>query len=251
MANELLLSWSEWQSQLTQMHQVNDCRAVDVGFGNLLVSALAGGEPPAHKRYAAVRAFYGRDKKGWVKLSDQDDPKQFMRDLLASAAPGDKEKNPIEMPVVFFSRQLGSTVAEGDIHISQKGVDQLVDLDSQQPIGQVNLHHEELTYTVGVCAWNVPTLDYITRLLSARFRHKIRGFAFESELAGFQFPATADVMTRLLSWSPASPPAETDRLLCLTTTIEVITEAHELQGLESKEVKYRLLEPQPMFEAMR
>ncbi len=252
--SEELLSWTEWQSQVTQRHQVNDCKAVDVGFGNLLVSAMAGGEAPEHKRYDAVRGFYRRQPNSWVKMTDQDDPKLFLRDLMASAAVtkklDGKAINPIEMPIVFFTRQPGSMVSDGEIYAPRKSLALLGDTDTQKPMGRVNLHHESLTYIIGVCAWDVPTLDFMTRQLAARFRHHIRGFSFECELAGVKFPADADVLTKTVSWDPASPPADTDRLLCLTTAIEVIAEAHELEGLESKEVGYRLMEPYPLFEVL-
>lgn len=253
--SDVLLSWEEWQTTLTQRHQVNDLAAVDVGFGNLLVASLHGGEPPANKRYDAVRGFYTRSPKTWVQLTDKDDPKLFLRDLMASAStskPADqKPKNPIEMPVVFFTRRPGVMVAEGEIYVPRRELALLGNVETGQPSGRVNLHHEALTYTVGVCAWNMPTLDFMSRLLSARFRHHIAGFAFECTLDGMTFPAAADVLTKTLSWEPASPPSETDRLLCLTATIEVIAEAHELEGMESSQVGYRLLEPVPMFEAMQ
>lgn len=252
--SEELLSWTEWQSQVTQRHQVNDYKALDVGFGNLLVAALAGGEAPEHKRYDAVRGFYRRQPNSWVKMTDQEDPKLFLRDLMASAAMtkklDGKAINPIEMPIVFFTRQPGAEVTDGERDAPVKDWDTLIDTDTRKPVARVNLHHERLTYIIGVCAWDVPTLDFMTRQLAARFRHHIRGFAFECELAGEKFPAGADVLTKTVSWDPASPPADTDRLLCLTTAIEVIAEAHELEGLESKEVGYRLMEPYPMFEVM-
>lgn len=250
--SEAILTWSEWETQLTQLHQVNDLAAVDVGFGNLLVASLRGGVAAPHKRLDAIRAFYKRQAKDWVKLTNQQDPKAFLRDLMAdhslSKAVGETAINPVEMPIVFFSRMPGTTVTEGDVYAPVRNLVPIGDVDTGKPIGQVNLHHESLTYIVGVCAWDIPTLDFMTRLLSARFRHHTTGFAFEAELAGLKFEASADVMTKILSWDAASPPAETDRLLCLTTAIEVIAEAHELEGLDSKEIHYRLMEPQPMFE---
>lgn len=254
MSEEAILTWSEWETQLTQLHQVNDLAAVDVGFGNLLVASLRGGEAAPHKRLDAIRAFYKRPIKGWVKLTNQQDPKAFLRDLMLDVRATDngavkgKPANPIEMPIVFFTRMPGSAVTEGDIYAPVRNLSSIGDMDTGKPIGRVNLHHESVSYIVGVCAWDMPTLDFMTRLLSARFRHHTTGFAFEAELAGLKFEASADVMTKILSWDPASPPAETDRLLCLTTSIEVIAEAHELEGLESKEINYRLLEPKPMFE---
>lgn len=251
MSEEAILTWSEWETQLTQLHQVNDLNAVDVGFGNLLVASLRGGVAAPYQRLDAIRAFYKRRVKDWVKLTNQQDPKAFLRDLMAdfkvSESLGKAATNPIEMPIVFFTRMPGTTVTEGDTYTPARNLP-MGDLDTGKPIGRVNLHHESLTYIIGVCAWDMPTLDFMTRLLSARFRHHTTGFAFEAELSGFKFQAAADVMTKILSWDPASPPAETDRLLCLTTAIEVIAEAHEFEGLESKEIHYRLMEPQPMFE---
>lgn len=252
MSEETILTWSEWETQLTQLHQVNDLAAVDVGFGNLLVASLRGGVAISHKRHDAIRAFYKRPLKDWVKLTNQQDPKAFLRDLMAdcktSETLGKAAINPIEMPIVFFTRMPGSAVTEGDIYAPVRRLAEIGDMDSGKPTGRVNLHHESLSYIVGVCAWDMPTLDFMTRLLSARFRHHTTGFRFEAELGDLKFPASADVMTKTLSWDPASPPAETDRLLCLTTAIEVIAEAHELEGLESKEIHYRLMEPKPMFE---
>lgn len=253
--SEAVLTWSEWESTLTQHHQVNDLAAVDVGFGNLLVASLRGGEAIAHKRHDAIRAFYKRPLKDWVKLTNQQDPKAFLRDLMAdckaSDALGKAAINPIEMPIVFFTRMPGTAVTEGDIYAPVRRLAEIGDMDSGKPTGRVNLHHESLSYIVGVCAWDQPTLDFMTRLLNARFRHHTTGFMFEAELADVKFQASADVMTKTLSWDPASPPAETDRLLCLTAAIEVIAEAHELEGLESKEIRYRLMEPSPMFEVWR
>lgn len=253
--SEAVLTWSEWESTLNQRHQVNDLAAVDVGFGNLLVASLRGGEAAPHKRLDAIRAFYSRPIKGWVKLTNQQDPKAFLRDLMADSKDGEGRgkaaTNPIEMPIVFFTRMPGSAVTEGDIYAPVRKLAEIGDMDTGKPTGRVNLHHESISYIVGVCAWDLPTLDFMTRLLSARFRHHTTGFVFEAELADVKFPASADVMTKILSWDPASPPAETDRLLCLTTAIEVIAEAHELEGLDSKEIHYRLMEPKPMFEVWK
>ncbi|MGL5293645.1 MAG: hypothetical protein ACRC9V_07785 [Aeromonas sp.] len=251
--SEALLTWSEWTSELDQTHQVNDLAAVDVGFGNFLVASLRGGIATPHKRHDAIRAFYARQVKSWVKLTNQSDPKEFIIDLMQQAKTtlnigADKAANPLTMPIVFFTRMAGVSVASGEIYAPVKRLANIGDTVTGKPLGRVNLHHEAISYVIGVCAWDMPTLDFMTRLLSARFRHHTTGFAFEAELAGLRFPASADLMTKTLIWDPASPPAETDRLLCLTSVIEVIAEAHEFEGLESKEIHYRLMDPSPLFE---
>lgn len=254
MSNESneIVSWQEWKSTVTDLHQVDDCERTDTGFGNLLVSMIRGAVAnplnPAHK---SLVAYFQRPPEGWVKMSRQPDPKQFFRDLLQSAALEGKS-NPATMPVVFFGRSPGvSMVTEGDIYAPVREYTLLGDLDTGKPMGRVNLHHEILTYRVGICAWDAVTLDYLTRMINARFRHHVTGFAFQTELMDVPFVAHADVMTKTLSWDDASPGVGTDRLMCCTTSIEVIAEVYELEGLESTESRYVLVEPTPLFEVVR
>lgn len=279
MSNESseIVSWKEWKSTLTDLHQVDDCERTDTGFGNLLVAMIRGAVAnPMNPDHKSLVAYFQRPPEGWVKMTRQPDPKLFFRDLLQSAAQEGSQStvqdssqgavqdgaqpkvqagtknNPATMPVVFFGRSPGvSMVTEGDIYAPVREYTVLGDLDTQQPMGRVNLHHELLTYRVGICAWDAVTLDYLTRMINARFRHHVTGFAFQTELMDVPFVAHADVMTKTLSWDDASPGVGTDRLMCCTTSIEVITEVYELEGLESTESRYVLVEPTPLFEVMR
>ena len=272
--DKVLLTWEEWQTIPNGSHEVDDFKGVNVGFGNALVNMLRGavvtGSSPAHK---PLRSFFSRAPGDQLKQSPHQDPKSFMRALRASmrgrkeesqaatirlpgAAPvaGDKAEatanaiNLSALPIIFFNRQPGYTVYDGgDGRYVDERLYNIVGYEGCPPLFNVSLHHEVLTYRLFVLAWDQLTLDHLTRTLDAKFRHHITGFNYQTTLMDFSIPSRADVITKRLTWDDMSPGIETDRLLCVSATVEVVAQAFQAWGLEANKVMYELLEPTPMF----
>lgn len=243
MSEDALISWEEVVSTRNGSHSVDDCLAVDVGFGNLISALVIGMRPGNDQRHGALRQFLARPPASRVLYCSHGDPTKFMKDLLAKGDPA-ADGNTAALPVVFFSRDLASSVTDGSIYAPMRNLGPLQGDDGRLS-ACVNLLHETLTYQVFVVGWDRHTADWMRRYFSAMLRHHVTGFAFETVLLDTAIDASADVMTKTLDWQPQ--PLEDARLVCLSAAIEVVAEVHEAAGLDAQTRRYRLMEPKPMF----
>ncbi|MGL5538839.1 MAG: hypothetical protein ACRDC0_16680 [Aeromonas veronii] len=243
MSKDALISWDEVVSTRNGSHSVDDCLAVDVGFGNLISALVIGMRPGNDQRHGALRQFLARPPASRVLYCSHGDPTKFMKDLLAKGDPA-ADGNTAALPVVFFTRDLSSSVHDGSIYKPIRDLGPMQGKDGRLAV-RVNLLHEVLTYQVFVVGWDRHTADWMRRYLSAMLRHHVTGFAYETVLLDGSIDASADVVTKTPEWQPQ--PLEDARLVCLSTSIEVIAEVYEAAGLDAQLRRYRLLEPRPMF----
>jgi len=247
-----ILSWSEVIKTPLEEREVSTLDGVDRGFGNMLVAALRGvtvSRPgPA---YNDVRAFLARPPAEQIIKSPYSDPRAFMKALRAAGRGRLEETklgkaiNKQALPIMMFQRDLGHSAYEGDRYAPVRNWNELGFDDGSS--ATIHQHHLTMSYRVAILAWDLESLDLLSSLLGAYFRHHARKFGYQVHLFHTPIPACADVVTNTLLWEDASPGIETDRLMALACTIEVIAEAFEAQGLSESTVNYTLLEPVPLY----
>jgi hypothetical protein len=247
-----ILSWSEVIKTPLEEREVSTLDGVDRGFGNMLVAALRGvtvSRPgPA---YNDVRAFLARPPAEQIIKSPYSDPRAFMKALRAAGRGRLEETklgkaiNKQALPIMMFQRDLGHSVYEGDRAAPVRNWNELGFSDGSA--ATIHQHHLAMSYRVAILAWDLESLDLLSSLLGAYFRHHARKFGYQIHLFNTPIPAGADVLTSVLMWEDVSPGVETDRLMALSCTIEVIAEAFEAQGIGEQVVNYTLLEPVALF----
>lgn len=260
-----VLSWQEWVDGLPDgTHETDGLRAVDVGFGNALVAMLKGAQVSGQgKAYEPFKQFLARSPADQLKQSPQQDPKSFMRALRASLAgrkteakakPADPALeagglNLNALPILFFNRTPGYGAYEGGDFRAERLWD-TIGGEGGRPLANVSLHHVILNYQIYALAWDQLTLDLLTGLLDAKFRHQLTGFIHEVRVLGYSWPSRAQLASsgKLLAWSDMSPGIDSDRLMCVSTSIEVIAERYQAWGIESQQHGFALYEPTPLFE---
>ena len=260
-----LLTWKEWVEVAPDgTHEADGFRAIDIGFGNALVAMFKGALVSGQgKAYEPFKQFLARSPSDQLKQSPQQDPKGFLRALRASLAGRKAEANagPADpaleaggvnlnaLPILFFNRSPSYGAYEGgDFRAERRW--ETIGGEGGQPLANVSLHHVILTYQVYALAWDQLTLDLLTSLLDGKFRHQLTGFVHETRIMGYSWPSRAQLSSpgKLLAWSDMSPGIESDRLMCVSTSIEVIAERHQAWGIEAIEHGYGLYEPRPLFE---
>lgn len=247
-----ILSWQEVVSLPIEEREVSTLDGVDLGFGNMLVAALRGvtvSRPGA--AYDDVRAFLARPPAEQIIKSPYSDPRAFMK-ALRSAGRGRLEEtklgqaiNKQALPIMMFQRDLAHSVYQGDRAAPVRNWNELGFDDGSA--ATIHQHHLTMSYRVVVLGWDLESLDLLTSLLGAYFHNHARKFGYRVHLYHTPIDAGADVVTRALMWEDASPGIETDRLMALACTVEVIAEAFEAQGLSSQTLNYTLLEPVALF----
>jgi len=265
MSDPIIVSWTEFVATLGTERETHDFQPVDIGFGNLLVAILQGAQVSSTaKQYEAFLSFLERAPKDQVKKSPYQDPKSFLRALRASAKgrtdevassiaeTGNKPAINLQaLPIVFFNRKLGFSNAEGDRYIPVRQIADLgtVNEDETETLGAyVHQHHLNLTYQVYLLAWDEVTLSRMATLYASYFRLHARTFLVQSRVFGLAIDGTVDILPNTISWDDMSPDIESDRLLCLTATVEVVAPVYEGVYANEQEVNYNLLEPIPVFD---
>lgn len=265
--SQTLLTWSEFVSVLGNERETHDFQSIDIGFGNLLVAILQGAQVSSQsKQYEPFLAFLNRSPADQVKKSPYQDPKAFLRALRASAKGRSEEAEAIKaetgvklptinlaaLPVVFFNRRLGFLPADGDRYVPVRQIADMgmIDESGNETLGAiVHQHHLVLTYQVYLLAWDEITLSRLATLYASYFRLHVRTFNFQARIFGNPLDGTADILTTAIPWDDLSPDVESDRLLCLSASIEVITPVYEGVYAGEREITYNLLELAPMFDA--
>lgn len=266
--DEVLISWKEFVTEQGNERETHDFEPVDIGFGNLLVAILQGAQVSSDaKKYEPFLAFLNRAPRDQVKKSPYQDPKSFLRALRASAKGRSAENEALKeaakndpsiktginlsaLPIVFFNRRLGFMPAEGDRYVPVRRIAAMgmVAEDGTETLGAVvHQHHLTLNYQVYLLAWDEITLARLATLYASYFRLHARTFNFQARIFGNPIEGEADILP-LMSWDDLSPDIETDRLLCLTASIEVIAPVYEGVYASDRELTYSLLEPKPVFD---
>ncbi|WCH25155.1 hypothetical protein [Aeromonas salmonicida] len=247
-----ILSWSEISKTPLEEREVSTMDGVDRGFGNLLVAALRGATVSrTGPAYNDVRAFLARPPAQQIIKSPYSDPRSFMKALRA-AGRGRLEDtklgeaiNKQALPIIMFQRDLAHSLYEGDRYAPKRRWDEIAFSDGSS--ANVSQHHLTMSYRIAILSWDLESLDLLSSLMGAYFRHHARQFGYQIHLYHTPINAFGDVVTNALLWDDASPGIETDRLMALSCTVEVIAEAFEAQGLAEKEISYTLLEPVALF----
>lgn len=247
-----VLSWSEVTRTTIDEREASSLDSVDLGFGNVLVAALRGvtvSRPGA--AFDAVRAFLARPTREQIIKSPYSDPRTFMKALRAAGRGRASESklgeivNKSALPIVMFQRDLAHSVYEGDRYAPVRDWNQLSFDDGSAAV--INQYHLTTSYRVAILAWDLESLDILSAALGSWFRNHAGQFGFKAHLYNTPIDAFADVVTRTVLWEDISPGVETDRLMGLACTIEVIAEAFEAQGVNELTSHYVLMEPQPLF----
>lgn len=243
-----VLSWSEIGKTPMPEWEVSTFIGVDTAVGNAIALILRGTQcNHPGKAFNTAKAFLERQPAEQIKRSPYTDPKQFLRAMRGGRI-AELTKTPGVLPIIYFQRVPGHVVAEGDRYAPVRNWAELSNpATPDTPGATIHQHHVFLTYRIYVLAWEFETLDFITTTLSAWFRNHGRKLAYQTQLMGAVIPGSVDIMTNVLSWEDMSPGIDTDRLLCLSCTVEVTAEAFEAQTLETRQIRYVMLEPEPLF----
>lgn len=247
-----ILSWQEVSKIPLEEREVSTLDGVDRGFGNMLVAALRGVTVSRQgAAYDDVRAFLARPPAEQIIKSPYSDPRTFMKALRAAGRGRLAETklgeaiNKQALPIMLFQRDLAHSTYEGDRYAPVKNWDE-IDFDDGSS-AQVSQHHLAMSYRVAILSWDLESLDLLSTLLGAYFRNHARQFGYRVHLYHTPIDAFANVVTNTLAWEDVSPGVETDRLMALACTVEVIAEAFEARGLAEKVANYTLLEPTALF----
>ncbi len=247
-----ILSWSEVIRTTIEEREVSSLDGVDRGFGNMLVAALRGltvSRPGT--AFDDVRAFLARPPAEQIIKSPYSDPRTFMKALRAAGRGRASETklgeivNKSALPIIMFQRDLAHSVYEGDRYAPVRDWDQLAFDDGSS--ATINQYHLATSYRLAILAWDLESLDVLSTALGSWFRIHARRFGFNVHLYNTPIGAFADVVTKTVLWEDVSPGAETDRLMGLACTIEVIAEAYEAQGTTEMTANYVLMEPQALY----
>lgn len=249
---EPVFSWDEVVKTPIEEREVSTLDGVDRGFGNMLVAALRGVTVSRQgAAYDDVRAFLARSPAEQIIKSPYSDPRAFMKALRAAGRGRLAETklgeaiNKQALPIMMFQRDLAHSVYEGDRAAPVRNWDELTFDDGSTAV--IHLHHLTMSYRIAILSWDLESLDLLSSLLGAYFHNHARKFGYRVHLYHTPIDAGADVVTRALMWEDVSPGIETDRLMALSCTVEVIAEAFEAQGMSERKVNYTLLEPTALF----
>lgn len=250
--SEPVLSWSEVVKTPLHEREVSTLDGVDRGFGNMLVDVLRGATVsrpgPA---FDDVRAFLARPPAEQIMKSPYSDPRAFMKALRAAGRGRTEETklgtaiNKGALPIIMFQRDLAHSAYEGDRYAPDRNWNVLEFDDGSE--ANISLHHLSMSYRVAILTWDLESLDALATLFGAYFRHHARQFGYRVHLYHTPIDAFADVVTNTLLWEDVSPGVETDRLMGLSCSIEVIAQCFEAQGMNSQTLNYTLLEPLALY----
>lgn len=218
---------------------------IDTAFGNYLYHIVESmTELSSDPRFKAYTAYTNRtDPTSKIAQYNEADPRQFLLQLRRKTK-GQKKEDISDLPMIYFHRNAGFTLADQGGNKFQKDNENIID-DNNDLVAKIDQIPLVLTYSVYVLAWDTNTLDKLTLQLTAAMLTASRIIEYDTVLAGHMLSSRAEVTpAQLLMWSDASMAASDDRLLVNTTSFDLVGMVHQARGVKTSKISYQFHEPQ-------
>lgn len=231
---------------LTEHTDLEDVDRAVAGFFKAVVSSLVVTDTERRENKEFAR-FAERPSNRKIYMGSAPDTQQFVRKLVAKLGSGENAipRNEL-LPAVLITREPGFTFADGMDYGDLTGHGELKN-QAEEAYANVNKSFVKLNYTIKAVAWNRPTLNRLALGMMMWIRHTKQGlkhtFQAKTMLAGVPLNVAISVEGRReAALEPEEFDFESNRVMALPFSVEVVAEVYEAEELIQKPIVVDLME---------